>query len=141
MATIQDLKNQILNVNTLGIANLASKGIIVADDASTYDIMQGIGNIQVGGGGSTGLEHSTAVRYIPAPRIKTAWTVSLPDISHSTTVVYAPCAKLSTSHTVAVEGLTHDSAVRKTIKNNINMENNIVIPTITHETEVMITNG
>ena len=48
MATIQDLKTQIENVNALGRANLAEKGVTVEETATTYEIMQGIGNISSG---------------------------------------------------------------------------------------------
>ena len=48
MATIQQLKTQIQNANALGRANLAEKGVTVEETATTYEIMQGIGNISSG---------------------------------------------------------------------------------------------
>ena len=44
--TVQELKTLIENVNTLGIANLTKKGIIIPDNASTYEIMQKIEDIE-----------------------------------------------------------------------------------------------
>lgn len=49
MATIQELKTKILNANTLGRQNLAEKGVQLPETATTYEIMQGIGNISSGG--------------------------------------------------------------------------------------------
>ena len=54
MATIQEIKTKLLNANALGRANLALKGVEVAETATTYEIMQGIGNISSGGGASEG---------------------------------------------------------------------------------------
>ena len=54
MATIQQLKTQIENANALGRQNLADKGVALPETATTYEIMQGIGNISSGGGASEG---------------------------------------------------------------------------------------
>ena len=53
MATIQQLKTQIQNANTLGRTNLSEKGVELPETATTYEIMQGIGNISSGGGGAS----------------------------------------------------------------------------------------
>lgn len=42
MATLQDLKTQIENVNALGKKNLIEKGVEISADATTYEIMQRI---------------------------------------------------------------------------------------------------
>lgn len=90
MSTISELKNQILTANALGIANLSDKGITLTENATTYDIMRGISNIQTSGngGGSVGnlCTHTTSVVYRPVPRYKTNVTVTLPPITHETEV-------------------------------------------------------
>lgn len=48
--TFKELKEQIENANALGVANLAEKGIMVNDNATTYEIMDKIADI-VGNGG------------------------------------------------------------------------------------------
>ena len=48
MATIQDLKTQIENANALGRTNLAAKGVELPETATTYEIMQGIGDVSSG---------------------------------------------------------------------------------------------
>ena len=50
MATIQDLKTQILNANALGRTNLANKGVELPETATTYEIMSKIAEISGGGG-------------------------------------------------------------------------------------------
>ena len=60
MATIQDLKTQIENVNALGRTNLAEKGVEVSADATTYGIMQAIAEI-VGSSGSGGVSYTNIV--------------------------------------------------------------------------------
>lgn len=59
MATIQQLKTQIKNVNALGKTNLAEKGVKLPDTATTYNIMQAIAEI-VGSSGS-GTEYTSIV--------------------------------------------------------------------------------
>jgi hypothetical protein len=44
--TAQELKTLIKNVNALGISNLIKKGVIVSRDATTYEIMQKIADIE-----------------------------------------------------------------------------------------------
>ena len=48
------MKTQIENANALGRQNLADKGVALPETATTYEIMQGIGNISSGGGASEG---------------------------------------------------------------------------------------
>ena len=48
MASIQDVKLQIENANALGRANLSEKGVSVNEDATTYEIMQSIAEVQSG---------------------------------------------------------------------------------------------
>lgn len=52
MATIQELKTQIENANALGRTNLSEKGVELPETATTYEIMQGIGDVSSGGGGN-----------------------------------------------------------------------------------------
>ena len=55
MATIQELKRQIENVNAIGIKNLADKGVSFAGfSPTTYEIMQGIADIIRDGGDDSG---------------------------------------------------------------------------------------
>ena len=49
MASVQQLKTQIENVNALGRTNLSEKGVELPETATTYEIMRGIGNISSGG--------------------------------------------------------------------------------------------
>ena len=49
MASVQDLKTQIENVNALGRTNLAEKGVELSATATTYEIMRGIGDVSSGG--------------------------------------------------------------------------------------------
>lgn len=49
MATVQQLKTQIENVNALGRTNLAEKGVELSATATTYEIMRGIGDVSSGG--------------------------------------------------------------------------------------------
>lgn len=42
MASLQEIKRQIKNANAIGIANLAEKGLELAEDATTVEIMRGI---------------------------------------------------------------------------------------------------
>ena len=51
MATIQQLKTQIENVNALGRTNLSEKGVELPETATTYEIMSKIAEIVSGGGG------------------------------------------------------------------------------------------
>ena len=53
MASVQDLKTQIENVNALGRTNLAEKGVELSETATTYEIMSKIAEIVSGGGGVT----------------------------------------------------------------------------------------
>ena len=50
MATIQELKTRIENVNELGRQNLAEKGVELSETATTYEIMSKIAEISGGGG-------------------------------------------------------------------------------------------
>ena len=45
MASIQEIKNQIRIANAIGRANLAKKGVELAENATTAEIMQGITEI------------------------------------------------------------------------------------------------
>ena len=45
MASIKDIKTQIENANALGRANLTEKGVEIAENATTYEIMQSIAGI------------------------------------------------------------------------------------------------
>lgn len=53
MATLNELKTQIINANTLGKSKITSKGGTVAQDADTVAIMNAIDSIPSGGGGTT----------------------------------------------------------------------------------------
>lgn len=48
MATFQELKTQILNANSIGRTNLAEKGVVLSEDATTTEIMQSIETVKVG---------------------------------------------------------------------------------------------
>lgn len=50
MATIQEIKTKLLNVNALGRTNLSGKGVELPQTATTYNIMQAIAKIVSGGG-------------------------------------------------------------------------------------------
>ena len=52
MATLNELKTQIVNANALGKAKIAGKGGTVAQDADTVAIMNAIDSIPSGGGSS-----------------------------------------------------------------------------------------
>ncbi len=58
MATIQDLKTQIENANALGRTNLADKGVELPETATTYEIMQGIGDVSSGGSQYTSIVYN-----------------------------------------------------------------------------------
>lgn len=59
MATIKQIKAQIENANALGIANLTTKGVEIAENATTYDIMTAIAEISDSGGG--GVTYSSII--------------------------------------------------------------------------------
>ena len=42
MAIVREIKRQLKNANAVGIANLAKKGVELAEDATTVEIMRGI---------------------------------------------------------------------------------------------------
>lgn len=48
MTSIEQLKQQVVNANTLGRTNLAEKGVEVPETATTYEIMQGIKDVSGG---------------------------------------------------------------------------------------------
>ena len=50
MATIQEIKTKLLNVNALGRTNLSEKGVKLPETATTYEIMSKIAEISGGGG-------------------------------------------------------------------------------------------
>ena len=52
MGTIAELTSKIKAANDLGITKLSEKGVTVPDTATTYEIMQNIGNIEAGDSGS-----------------------------------------------------------------------------------------
>ena len=53
MATLLELKTQIENANNIGKVNLALKGVLIDENATTYEIMQDIAKIEGGGIGGT----------------------------------------------------------------------------------------
>lgn len=50
MVSLRDLKVQIENANALGRQNLSDKGVVVAETATTYEIMNAIAEVSGGGG-------------------------------------------------------------------------------------------
>lgn len=63
MTTLQELKEQIENVNALGIKNLAEKGVGFAGfSPTTYQIMQGIAGI-IRDGGSASVDENGIVTF------------------------------------------------------------------------------
>lgn len=48
MATIQEIKVQVENANTLGVSNLIKKGVEIEEGATTYDVMRNIAHIVSG---------------------------------------------------------------------------------------------
>lgn len=63
MATLQELKKQIENVNALGIKNLAGKGVGFAGfSPTTYEIMQCIADI-IRDGGSASVDGNGIVTF------------------------------------------------------------------------------
>lgn len=54
MATIDQIKTQLQNANTLGLTNLATKGVDTTNLDTTYKIMEAIASITGGGSGSGG---------------------------------------------------------------------------------------
>ena len=63
MATLQELKEQIENVNALGIKNLAEKGVGFAGfSPTTYEIMQSIADI-IRDGGSASVDGNGIVTF------------------------------------------------------------------------------
>ena len=48
MANLKKIKEQVENANTLGITNLTEKGVTIAEDATTYEIMKGIEDVSRG---------------------------------------------------------------------------------------------
>lgn len=59
MATVQQLKTQIQNVNALGKTNLAEKGVELSATATTYEIMSKIAEISGGGVSYTNIVYNT----------------------------------------------------------------------------------
>lgn len=56
------LSEKIIAANTLGKTNLIEKGVTLFEDATTYEIMQGIADVPSSGGGSSGIEY-TSIAY------------------------------------------------------------------------------
>ena len=88
MASIQEIKNQIQTANAIGRENLAKKGVEIAENATTAEIMKGIKNIVAGGasGNSSLCTHDTSIMYKPAPRHLISYIITLPYITHETEV-------------------------------------------------------
>ncbi len=49
MANMKKLTEQIQNANALGVANLEGKGVSISGNATTYEIMSSIANVESSG--------------------------------------------------------------------------------------------
>ncbi len=58
---LNQLKAQIEDANALGVTNLAEKGVVVAENATTYEIMQGIAEISTSGGGGDTTDYEAMI--------------------------------------------------------------------------------
>lgn len=85
--------------------------------------------------GSNVCAHDTGVKHIPAPRIRTAYTVELPELVHETSVLHKPAPRIKLNHMIDFLSITHSPTVRMTTRNTITMIQN-VSPSLIHETEV-----
>lgn len=58
---LNQLKAQIEDANALGVTNLAEKGVVVAENATTYEIMQGISEISTSGGSGDVIDYEDMI--------------------------------------------------------------------------------
>ena len=117
MATIQQLKTQIENANTLGRTNLSEKGVTVEETATTYDIMTAIAEIVSGGGGGT---EYTSIIY------NTDNTITLTDkdgIVHTMSCTYENGKLIGVTYDGKAVDLTYNGdALVKVGKTAVNVE-------------------
>lgn len=131
MATVQSKLKYLLQTKDL-IKKKIQYFVLMPDNTKFRKYPDYIGMI-----GSKVCAHDTGVKFVPAPRIKTGYTVSLPELIHNTIVTYIPTPKLRVNHTVTINNLEHGTVARKTVRNPITLASSVNIPTITHETEVI----
>ena len=86
MASIQEIKQQIQTANAIGRANLAEKDVVLAENATMVEIMQGIKDISTGSG-SGGISLGTnSVVYNAVPVVTTQHTITIPTMTNETEV-------------------------------------------------------
>lgn len=106
MATVANLLTDIAAINAAGRTALADKGVIVAQDATTADIISAIGDIPAGGGGT---EYSS-IDYDEATNTYTLTEKDDPTITHTLTCSYDEQGRIN--------GMAYDSKAIAVTYNN-----------------------
>ncbi len=83
MASITEVKQQIINANSLGISNLSEKGVELSESATTYEIMQGIADI-ITGKSSGGVEYKNIIYN----EDDTITLIDIYDVEHTISYIY-----------------------------------------------------
>lgn len=106
MATVANLLTDIAAINAAGRTALADKGVTVAQDATTADIISAIADIPAGGGGT---EYSS-IEYDEATNTYTLTEKDDPTITHTLTCSYDAQGRIN--------GMVYDSKAIAVTYNN-----------------------
>lgn len=107
MATVQEKLKYLINTKDI-IKRKIQYFVIMPDWTPFRKYADYIGLI-----GTNYTGHDTSFKYIPAPRIRTAHTVELPDITHKVITLHHPAFRITTGRLLILPPITHETEVQK----------------------------
>lgn len=105
-------------------------------DENSNTLYVGAGDLQPKPVYVSAVSHNTRIVYIPAPRVSTSHSITIPKLSYTTNVTYMPTPRITMHKDITIPSINKNTIIRVVTKNLVSINWNVSLPTITHSTSI-----